>query len=80
MVTPGSGVVSVLAIGGYPGVTVPAGYDGSGMPFGICFSGLKGTEPKLIEIAYDFEQATMARRPPFPKSSELTADFLFGSV
>ncbi|RVW38601.1 hypothetical protein CK203_075520 [Vitis vinifera] len=36
-VTLGSGMATVLAIGGYPGVSVPAGYDGDGMPFGICF-------------------------------------------
>ncbi|CAL5328943.1 unnamed protein product [Camellia sinensis] len=59
MVTPGSGASPVLAIGGYPAISVPAGYDSDGMPFGICFGGLKGTEPKLIEIAYGFEQATM---------------------
>ncbi|CAJ2628510.1 unnamed protein product [Trifolium pratense] len=38
----------VLAIGGYPAITVPAG---------ICFGGLEGTKPKLIEISYDFEQS-----------------------
>ncbi|CAL5377043.1 unnamed protein product [Camellia sinensis] len=59
MVTPGSGASSVLAIGGYLAISVPAGYDSDGMPFGICFGGLKGTESKLIEIAYGFEQATM---------------------
>ncbi|CAN1771188.1 Probable amidase At4g34880 [Linum perenne] len=62
-----SGEVSlrtVLAIGGYPGITVPAGYDGKGVPFGIFFGGLKGSEPKLIEIGYGFEQATMIRKPP----------------
>ncbi|KAI4317432.1 hypothetical protein L6164_025300 [Bauhinia variegata] len=53
----------VLAIGGYPGVTVPAGYGKDG-PFGILFGGLKGHEPKLIEIAYSFEQATKIRKPP----------------
>ncbi|KAI4317443.1 hypothetical protein L6164_025310 [Bauhinia variegata] len=53
----------VLAIGGYPGVTVPAGYGKDG-PFGILFGGLKGYEPKLIEIAYSFEQATKIRKPP----------------
>ncbi|XAR59052.1 hypothetical protein NMG60_11014683 [Bertholletia excelsa] len=58
VVTPGWSVASVLAIGGYPAISVPAGYDADGMPFGICFGGLKGTEPKLIEIAYAFEQAT----------------------
>ncbi|KAG8644023.1 probable amidase At4g34880 isoform X2 [Manihot esculenta] len=59
-----SSISRVLAIGGYPGITVPAGYDTRGLPFGICFGGLKGTEPKLIEIAYGFEQATKIRKPP----------------
>ncbi|GLT42900.1 hypothetical protein SLA2020_168770 [Shorea laevis] len=35
-----------------------------GMPFGICFGGLKGTEPRLIEIAYGFDQVTKIRKPP----------------
>ncbi|KAJ9132729.1 hypothetical protein P3X46_033566 [Hevea brasiliensis] len=48
----------------YPRITVPAGYDTEGVPFGIFFGGLKGTEPKLIEIAYGFEQATKGRKPP----------------
>ncbi|CAL5341267.1 unnamed protein product [Camellia sinensis] len=57
-------VSSVLAIGGIPGISVPAGYDHHQRPFGICFGGLKGYEPKLIEIAYSFEQATKIRKPP----------------
>lgn len=60
---PGSNFSPVLAIGGYPGIIVPAGYD-KDEPFGICFAGLRGSEPKLIEIAYSFEQATKIRRPP----------------
>lgn len=51
LVTPGAGIARVLAIGGFPGINVPAGYDDSGVPFGINFGGLKGSEPKLIEIA-----------------------------
>ncbi|GJN07455.1 hypothetical protein PR202_ga25288 [Eleusine coracana subsp. coracana] len=54
----------ILAIGGYPGIVVPAGYDDKGVPFGICFGGLKGYEPRLIEMAYGFEQATNVRRQP----------------
>ncbi|WOG84753.1 hypothetical protein DCAR_0103937 [Daucus carota subsp. sativus] len=63
-VTPSPNCSPVLAIGGYPGISVPAGYDSNGVPLGICFGGLKGSEPKLIEIAYGFEQATKFRRPP----------------
>ncbi|GAA0169002.1 hydrolase [Lithospermum erythrorhizon] len=54
----------VLGIGGYPGISVPAGYAKDGRPFGITFSGLKFTEPRLIEIAYGFEQGTHFRKPP----------------
>ncbi|GJN32298.1 hypothetical protein PR202_gb20795 [Eleusine coracana subsp. coracana] len=54
----------ILAIGGYPGIVVPAGYDNKGVPFGVCFAGLKGYEPRLIEMAYGFEQATNVRRQP----------------
>lgn len=42
-VTPGSNVDRVLAIGGFPGINVPAGYDKNGVPFGITFRGLKGS-------------------------------------
>ncbi|KAG6651606.1 hypothetical protein CIPAW_06G124600 [Carya illinoinensis] len=41
IVTLGSKAATVLAIGGYPGITVPGGYESDGMPFGICFGGLK---------------------------------------
>ncbi|KAJ1411362.1 Amidase signature domain [Sesbania bispinosa] len=67
VVTPGSKFYHVLAIGGYPGINVPAGYDNKGIPFGINFGGLKFSEGKLIEIAYDFEQATKIRKPPLFK-------------
>ncbi|PSS29501.1 Amidase [Actinidia chinensis var. chinensis] len=64
LVTPLSLVSPVLAVGGYPGIIVPAGYVNVGIPIGICFAGLKGSEPTLIEIAYSFEQATKFREPP----------------
>ncbi|XP_042493083.1 probable amidase At4g34880 [Macadamia integrifolia] len=64
LITPNSGVTPMLAIGGFPGITVPAGYAPNGAPFGICFSGLQGYEPRLIEISYGFEQATKIRKPP----------------
>jgi amidase len=71
LVTPGSSVSPVLAIGGFPGINVPSGYDNMGVPFGINFGGLKGTEPKLIHIASGFEQATKIRKPPTFKSKEI---------
>ncbi|KAH8498152.1 hypothetical protein H0E87_017181 [Populus deltoides] len=73
LVTPGAaGIDRVLVIGGFPGINVPAGYDDSGVPFGINFGGLKGSEPKLIEIAYGFEQASKIRKPPTFKALNFT--------
>jgi amidase len=46
------------------GITVPAGYGKLGVPFGICFGRLKGYEPRLMEMAYVFEQATRVRKTP----------------
>ncbi|KAI3441235.1 PLCXc domain-containing protein [Psidium guajava] len=71
MVTLGANAATVPAIGGYPALTVPAGYDDNGMPFGICFGGLTGSEAKLIELAYSFEQATRMRKPPLSFSTEI---------
>ncbi|KAK8951791.1 hypothetical protein KSP39_PZI004802 [Platanthera zijinensis] len=59
-----SNFLYATSIGGFPVVTVPAGYSGSGKPFGICFTGLRGSDSTLIEIAYAFEQATNARKKP----------------
>jgi amidase len=64
LVTPDSDVSTILAVGGFPGIIVPAGFHSEGTPFGICFGGVKGSEPKLIEIAYGFEQAKKIRKPP----------------
>ncbi|MBA0850127.1 hypothetical protein Goshw_025642 [Gossypium schwendimanii] len=64
LLSPFSVASSILGRGQYPGIIVPAGYDREGLPFGLCFGGLKGSEPTLIEIAYAFEQATKIRRPP----------------
>jgi amidase len=48
---------------GYPLVSVPAGFT-FGLPVNVTFSGTAYSEPKLIALAYAFEQATKARRPP----------------
>jgi amidase len=44
------------AVAGYPSVTVPAGQV-SGLPLGISFVGPRWSEPRLIALAYAFEQA-----------------------
>ncbi|KAF8752689.1 hypothetical protein HU200_011930 [Digitaria exilis] len=67
IVAPDSSSATVLVIAGFPGIAVPAGYDEEGAPFAITFCGLKGYEPRLIEIAYGFEQATKVRKPPMFK-------------
>ncbi len=54
---------SLAAISGYAAVTVPAGYI-SGLPVGVSFIGGPFSEETLIGLAYDFEQASRARKPP----------------
>jgi amidase len=54
---------SPAAVAGYPHITVPAGQI-HGLPIGISFMGTAYAEPTLLRIAYAFEQARKARRPP----------------
>ena len=51
------------AVAGTPSITVPMG-DSYGLPLGITFMGPAWSEPRLIELAYSFEQATKARKAP----------------
>lgn len=58
------------AASGYPHITVPGGvvYD---LPVGLSFFGLAYSEPKLIGIAYAYEQASKKRKKPSFKKSFL---------
>ena len=51
------------AVAGCPSITVPFG-SVSGLPVGVSFFGPRWTEPRLIALAYAFEQATQNRQPP----------------
>lgn len=63
-----NGILASLA--GFPAITVPAGFSAAtttapiGVPVGIEFLGQPFSEPELLKIAYSFEQATHARKPP----------------
>ena len=57
------GCSTLAAVAGYPHITVPAGYV-LGLPIGLSFFGRPFSEPTLIKLAFAFEQATKARRPP----------------
>lgn len=61
----GSGIScsSFAARAGHPHITVPMGYIG-GLPIGLSLFGKAWSESRLIQLAYNFEQVTNARRPP----------------
>jgi amidase len=74
---PGANGAAIAAKPGYPTVIVPfamvpnaptppfpAGFDAKPAPMGVSFTGMACSEPKLIELAYAFEQATKKRVPP----------------
>jgi amidase len=67
----GTSGASIAAKAGYPSVQVPggliSGFDGKetpDYPLGITFAGRAWSEAKLLRLAYAFEQASNARRPP----------------
>jgi amidase len=74
---PGSSGAAIAARPGYPTVIVPFGevpnaptpplpdaFAALPSPYGVSFTGLSCSEPRLIALAYAFEQATKRRRPP----------------
>jgi amidase len=77
---PGVSSANIGARPGYPTVTVPygfvpvppgtgatafpAGFEPKPAPYNVSFTGTACSEPKLIELAYAFEQATKKRAAP----------------
>jgi amidase len=59
----GGGYASASAVAGWPHVTVPAG-DVHGLPVGLSFFAGAWSEPRLLALAYAFEQRTRRRRVP----------------
>ena len=63
-----NGILASLT--GFPAITVPAGFSAPtasapiGVPVGTEFLGQPFSEPQLLKLAYAFEQATHARKPP----------------
>jgi amidase len=47
-----------------PPLPLPPGFDPKPQPFGVGFTGPACSEPKLLPLAYAFEQATKKRTPP----------------
>jgi amidase len=67
----GTSGASIAAKAGYPSVQVPAGFIGEiegketpDFPLGLTFAGRAWSEAKLLRLAYAYEQASAARRPP----------------
>jgi amidase len=74
---PGASGAAIAARPGYPTIIVPfatipnaptpafpAGFNARPSPFGVSFTGLNCSEPRLIQLAYAFEQATKRRLAP----------------
>ncbi|WP_157249314.1 amidase [Nonomuraea typhae] len=57
------GTSTPAAVSGYPSITVPAGFAFE-LPIGVSFIGARWSEPRLIGLAYAYEQATRVRKPP----------------
>ncbi|MFN3463415.1 MAG: amidase family protein, partial [Terricaulis sp.] len=51
------GYTPLQNVAGAPAMSVPLGWSSAGLPIGIHFSSAKGQEKRLLELAYELEQA-----------------------
>jgi len=54
----------IVPFGTVPNAPMPPGFDAKPAPYGVSLTGTACSEPRLIELAYAFEQATKTRVPP----------------
>ncbi|RON47557.1 amidase family protein [Pseudomonas frederiksbergensis] len=52
------------AVAGYPAITLPSGMTDDGIPTSLFFYGPRWSEPKLLALAYSYEQASLKRQNP----------------
>ncbi len=64
LVFPGNKAAQLVNKAGYPLITVPAGMQKDGKCLGITFAAEAFSEPRLIRLAYSFEQYADKRIPP----------------
>jgi amidase len=75
--TPGGSGAGLAARAGYPIIVVPfgrvpnaptpaypTGFNAKPAPYGVGFTGTACSEPRLLGLAFAFEQATKRRVPP----------------
>jgi amidase len=73
ILAPGNTHANIGAAAGYPTVMVPLGYTADGQqPIGLGFMGQAFAEPRLLALAYAYEQATKTRVAPEAINPELT--------
>ena len=57
-------IVPFARVQSEPDPALPDGFDLQPAPFGVSFTGTACSEPRLIELGFAFEQATLRREPP----------------
>ena len=70
----------IAAHSGLPAISVPAGFTPDGLPVGVEFLAGPFAEPKLVALAYAWEQAARPRRPPARTPSLVSDELVYSFV